>query len=522
MGILCSCASIVAPSGGKKDEKPPVLVKVVPEQHTVNFNSKKVVFEFDEYIQLVDKDKQLVISPIMKPAPQMEVRGKKLTITFNNDLKPNTTYTINFGKAVADLHESNAMNDFSYVFSTGSFIDSLTLKGKVVFAENLKTEKGILVMLYSSLNDSAPYNSMPDYYTRTNENGQFLIQNIAKGPFRLFALKDVDNNYRYNADEEFAGFVEKPVMGGDAEPLNIKLFKQKEQKVYIKESGLINAKEIRMILSGRPQTKLSTEVLNNPKVKILQTIASSYQDTVWLWLNDTLPDTLHLKVSDGMAIHDTLSIAPSRKFAGKLNQSISLISGAKMFPADSIVIACQVPVKSFNSEKLILKRDSISIITPTSSTYRPENQQIVIKAPFTEKNKWSVVFLREALIDIYNQPNDTLKLNFATAAYTDYGSLKVNLSGLLSGNYLLQLVDEKDVVLAEKKINSGGTYLFEGLLPAKCRLRLIFDQDNNGSFTSGNYLLGRLPESVWYNDEVITIRANWDIETNWNIKLNEK
>src|SRR5690606_11735862 len=150
MLMIGGCASVVAPIGGPKDTKAPELQNVSPAALTTHFSEKTIVFSFNEFIQLKDKEKQVVISPIMKPAPEMTVKGKKLIVTLKSPLKDSSTYTINFGNAICDLHEVSALADYTYVFSTGSFVDTLSVKGNVSYAENNKPEKGVLIMLYTS------------------------------------------------------------------------------------------------------------------------------------------------------------------------------------------------------------------------------------------------------------------------------------------------------------------------------------------------------------------------------------
>jgi hypothetical protein len=515
--LLGACASVVAPTGGKKDETDPKLKEVVPPEQTVNFSSEKVVFTFDEYIQLLDKDKQLVISPIIEPAPTFEVKGKKLTITFKKKLKDNTTYTINFGNAVADLHESNPLAGFRYVFSTGTYVDTLFVRGNVVFAENLKSEKGILVMLYTSEDDSLPYNNTPAYFARTDESGNFSIKNIAHGPYKIFALKDADNNYKYNQSDEWIAFDKTPVIGGDSTPVNLRMFKEADKKIFVKESKTINAYAF-SVLMNKPVGVLNIEPLQTAD-NIKLTNRSKTNDTLVVWLKDSISDTLSYKLSSENNWTDTLTISkPAKALRGHLKQIISLLSGTNIYPGNDVLLKTTIPVASVNKEKVLLMRDSTAS-QPFEMTFSDSaSTTITIKAATAEKNDWKLTLLPGALTDIYGNKNDTVFLNFHTNSYTDYGSIKIKVDGLSGSNYLLQLVDEKDMVISEKNISGNGSYLFEKMLPAKCKVRIINDADGNNVFTTGNYLLKQLPELVYYYKETLTLRANWDIEISWSIK----
>ncbi|MEO8149824.1 MAG: Ig-like domain-containing domain, partial [Bacteroidia bacterium] len=186
--LLClfvvSCAIRQQPSGGSKDLVPPKILHSLPENYTTNFIAKEIRIDFDEFIDLKELNKQLVISPLMKNDPEVSVKGKSLIIKLPDSLRQNTTYTLNFGNAIVDTHESNALDDFQYVFSTGPVLDSLQVNGEVKFAENLKTEKGIVVMLYNNLSDTVVYNTLPDYFAKTDSSGKFLIKNLRPDTYK--------------------------------------------------------------------------------------------------------------------------------------------------------------------------------------------------------------------------------------------------------------------------------------------------------------------------------------------------
>ncbi len=235
--FLASCAQVVAPGGGKKDTTPPNALKYTPDSASIHFNAKSVEILFDEFIQLQDLNNQLIISPPMDKTPDIKVKEKTLLIDFdkNEVLKPNTTYCISFGNSVQDLNENNPIENFQYIFSTGTFIDSLKLKGKVQNALNQYTEKGIVVMLYSDLSDSIVYKSQPDYFSKTLGDGTFQINNIKAGKYKLVAIKDVNNNYKYDGESESIGFVDAPIDVSEKQNILIDLFQEPTKKVYLKK-----------------------------------------------------------------------------------------------------------------------------------------------------------------------------------------------------------------------------------------------------------------------------------------------
>ena len=187
IGLIClififnSCAIQVPPSGGEKDTKPPKVLSTTPKNYSTNINANNIEIEFDEYVQLKDANTQLIISPLLNYQPTTKIRKKKLYIHISDTLKANTTYTLNFGTSISDLNEANLLENYQYIFSTGSILDSLKIKGKVENAFNLKKDKNQIVMLYRNSDDSIPYKERPLYFSKTNDEGEYSINNISSG-----------------------------------------------------------------------------------------------------------------------------------------------------------------------------------------------------------------------------------------------------------------------------------------------------------------------------------------------------
>ncbi len=206
--ILTRCAKVVAPTGGPKDEKHPLIVKVEPSFNTVNFNSKKINITFNEFIQLKDLNTNLVVSPPLEEKPEITVKGKTLVIELVSELQDSTTYNIYFGNSVQDFNEGNPIENFEYVFSTGDFIDSLSIKGQVVNSYNLLPEEGVFVMLYKDYEDSVPMKQLPVHVSKTNKEGFFQINNISNNQFKLFCLRDFNKNYLFDLPNEDIAFID--------------------------------------------------------------------------------------------------------------------------------------------------------------------------------------------------------------------------------------------------------------------------------------------------------------------------
>ena len=205
------CANAVAPTGGPKDDKPPVVVEAVPENHSINFNGKKIEITFDEYITLENANQNVLISPPLSEKPDIKLKNKTVVIKFKEDLAPNTTYTINFGASIKDLHEGNPFKDYVYSFSTGDHIDTLAIAGKVLNASDKKPVDGVYVSLYAADRDnldSLPMTTIPDYLTKTDKEGKFSLNGLADKKYLVFALKDANANLYFDLPNEEVAFLD--------------------------------------------------------------------------------------------------------------------------------------------------------------------------------------------------------------------------------------------------------------------------------------------------------------------------
>ncbi|MBR5639562.1 MAG: Ig-like domain-containing protein [Muribaculaceae bacterium] len=199
-----ACANIGSPEGGPRDYTPPVMLRSNPIPGAVNFNGKKVEIHFDEIVNIKDQTTRVIVSPAPKEQPVIRAQGKKITVEFQDDLEPNTTYVIDFTDAIEDNNEGNVLDGFSFAFSTGEHLDSLRVSGMVLRASDLEPMKNVVVGLHSNLSDSA-FSTLPfDRVSRTNSRGEFILRNVPPGEYHIFALRDVDNDYKMVRTEDIA------------------------------------------------------------------------------------------------------------------------------------------------------------------------------------------------------------------------------------------------------------------------------------------------------------------------------
>lgn len=207
--LFTDCAKMGSLTGGPRDEDPPTLVSSTPKNYSLNFDGDEIEIEFDEYIQLENVNQELVVSPPIDGRPDVRLKNESILIEIEDTLRPNTTYTLNFGRAIKDNNEGNPLTNFEFVFSTGDYLDSLSVSGRLLNAFDLKpSEEPVMIMLYDNIYDSVVMKEIPVYIGKTSENGNFRINNLKADTFKIFALKDANNNFLFDLPNEQIAFAD--------------------------------------------------------------------------------------------------------------------------------------------------------------------------------------------------------------------------------------------------------------------------------------------------------------------------
>lgn len=517
--LIASCAQIVNPTGGPKDRIPPRALKYVPDSAARNFQSKEIAIFFDEYIQLKDANSQLVISPPVKVMPELRVKGRALYIRFNDTLRSNTTYSLNFGSSIHDITEDNALDNFQYVFSTGPSIDSLSLSGKIVQAFDRKTEKGILVMLYDDLSDSVPYKKLPAYFSKTRPDGSYTINNIHPGAYKAFALKDANSNYTYDQGE-LVGFSSQPVtIGSMKDTLSMAVFMEKNSKIILKKKLTQHYGKMIFVFSG-PVDSLQLKPLDQTFPQ-QRTEYSAQRDTVVYWYSGSEPGQVSMLVKNNNAVLDTAEMILPKKNDTKRQRGAKLelamrasVSKAELLDVKkSITIELTNPVVSYDLSKIALTKGKDTLkfkLTYIDSVHR----KLLLDHPFAADSSYRLVFLKGAFTDMFGLTTDTMNIPFRVQPMKFYGTAKMK-ADLPAGNYIIQLLTEKDVVVREEPVKGSTTLNYELLRPGNYKIKLIYDENGNGKWDTGDYLKKIQPEKVSFYPGTINIRSNWDLDLEW-------
>ncbi|MBP6334475.1 MAG: Ig-like domain-containing protein [Bacteroidia bacterium] len=520
--IFISCAIQVAPSGGAQDIVPPGIEKTEPANYSTGFTGNEIAITFDEYIQLKDINSQLLVSPPLKKFPEVKVRKRTLFVQFDDTLEANTTYSFNFGNAIVDNNESNALENYQFVFSTGDVVDSLEISGTVENANDSKTEKDILVMLYKGSDDSLPFKKRPYYFGKTDASGKFRVRNISPGKYKVIGLKDANADYFYNPTEESIAFVDSSVQDG-TQDLLLKVFKEESKfkllKAYAETSG-----KVVCAFSGAADTLQMKWISDTSSLDIYSKLFSANKDTITIWYKNQQADTMMLSFPqlDG---NDTVTIRllkrDSKTFS-RVRQALVISPSTGVGTIQDLhrpfELVFNHPVESAKFDSVHFMEDSV-LIRPANFQFSDSlHRRLRYMGNWKAGTSYSVRIPSGQFHDIFQLPNDSLELQFTTRSETDYASL-TSVVTTAANRYpmIVQLVDDKDLVFSQQIIYSDTTQTINFLSPGVYKLKFIQDSNKNGRWDSGSYLEHRQPERVYYYPESIQIRANWDVEIKWQL-----
>lgn len=522
VAALIQCARRGNPTGGPKDLAPPILIKAEPENMTIEFKAKRIRLYFDEYITLKDIQEQLIVSPPLKYTPEISPQGgasKYVEIKIKDTLRENTTYTLNFGQSIVDHNEGNPNSFLTYVFSTGDYIDSLTVSGVVKDAFKRKADEFISVMLYeldTAYTDSTVFQKPPNYITNTLDSTViFTLKNLKEGKYAMFALKDEAKNNMFDQNADKIAFIRDTIDLPTDTTYLLSLFKEiPNYSIQVPSFQAMNkivfgyygeANDFRI----EPLTKLPDSV--NYKV-----LKERDKDTLNFWFTPTDIDSIvFLAINDRLALIDTFTVKSRKVDTDSLvlrpNQNGSLDFNKTLF------IGANTPLVSLDSTLFqIRNKDSVEV----NFKVLIDSIENKIDFDFTpEPNEsYTLNILPGAIIDFFEETNDTLNLRFSTNSPADYGNLRLKIEvDSMAYPLLVQLTDDKGVTKQEQYALRPKIFEFNNIEPTKYFIRVIFDANANEKWDTGNYMKNLQPERVSYYPDTLEVRANWELEQTFTI-----
>jgi uncharacterized protein (DUF2141 family) len=540
-----ACATIVSPTGGPKDVTPPKMLKSEPKNLSTNFRGKKILLDFNEYADLKTPEKFILISPPMAETPDLKVKGRSITIKIKDSLRVNTTYNFYLGDAIVDITEGNPITNFNFAFSTGPEIDSLSLTGNVTDAFTRLPVKGALVMLYTDFTDSLPMKHIPVYVSRSLDNGNFRLNNLAAGKYRVVALVDGNSDYMYNLPTETIGFYSDTVQPyysnvdmsdtnavkadlENARRISIDMFAEPDSIQRVLKSVIASANRLSIAFRYR-MTSPGFKALNVPDtLPWAITEWNNNSDTLNAWLLNK-PDTLKLEVSENGKVLDTIRISTSMKVTGKSRNSV--VTNYLKFVSSSgngilgygkpLMLSFANPVKEYDLTKLhltIYTKTDTSFVTPSSQFTDSIHRHLLITYKWNSTDKYDLYVPKATFTDIYSDTCDSTHVAFKIRPIEDYGTFVVNVKRTET-NYpvIIQLLGEKGVVIDQQSITTEQKVNFGLLRPGKYGLKAIMDVNGNGRWDTGQFIKKIQPERVLVHPKIFEVRTNWDLEETWDL-----
>ena len=514
------CAKKGRPSGGLRDTIAPVILRSAPENFTTNFKNNEIRITFDEFIKLKDISKELIISPPLKYPPVITPLSvsKVLKIKILDTLKDNTTYSFNFGNSILDNNEGNLFPNYKYVFSTGSYIDSLTLKGTAIDALLPKTDFPTTVALYQvdqSYKDSLVFLEKPTYITTTlDETNNFELSNLKQGTYQLIALKEQTRNYTFQPKTDKIGFYKDLITIPTDSLFELRLFKEvpdfKPTRPKLESSNRIS-----FGYEGKTdnyQITLLTPMEDDFQYQVLK---QPGRDTLNFWFKPKVTKDSLVFVTKNKLQIDTTTVRFRELYSDSLR--LTAINDRLISLGDTLKLKANTPLVAISSEKIsVVTKDSLAIDFVAQINTKENAAQIVFDKQ--EEQLYSITLRNGALTDYLSNTNDSIVYRQQVKPIADFASLNLTLDNADEFPLLIELIDEKFKVVKQTYLEANAPVFFEHINPGKYFIRLIMDQNKNKIWDPGNFLDKLAPERVVYYPSIIELRANWSWSETFTLK----
>lgn len=579
--VMYSCANIGNPSGGPSggpiDKTPPIFMRSNPTPNAVNVKDRKIEIFFDEIVTLKDPSTKIIVSPAQTEMPRMSALGRKVTVELVDSLLPNTTYTIDFSNSIQDNNEGNAIDNFAFAFSTGSVIDSMRVSGYVLDSRTLEPMQSVVVGLQSNLADSAFHKEKLQRVALTNDRGQFTIRNVSPGSYHIFALKDLDRDYKFGNPTEDIAFLDSiivPSIGSreaadtvynDLNEIDtimratrpayfpndilLSMFNEDRKSQYLANNLRVDSTRISLTFAAASDTLPSLSIVGRNDVpdQWYTLERSQTNDTLTYWIRpphlvsaDTLMvATTYLRTDTASNLSwgtDTLKFTFQRQKAKKKKKneetdSLEQIRFMELHPLANgtqevyapLLLQTGTPIERYSREAFHLQRKlqndttfypaEIKSIALRDSTL--SRRDLMLKVDWEPGAAYTLAVDSLAMTDIYGLQTKPLKVDFNVRKMEEYGNIVFNIPAVRD-SAIVELLDGTEKIVLRAPVKSHRAELLN-LLPGKYYARLFIDRNGNGKYDTGNYDMHLQPEETVYYPGAINLKKNWDVEQTWDI-----
>lgn len=575
--VMYSCANIGNPSGGPIDKTPPIFMRSNPTPNAVNVKDRKIEIFFDEIVTLKDPSTKIIVSPAQTEMPRMSALGRKVTVELVDSLLPNTTYTIDFSNSIQDNNEGNAIDNFAFAFSTGSVIDSMRVSGYVLDSRTLEPMQSVVVGLQSNLADSAFHKEKLQRVALTNDRGQFTIRNVSPGSYHIFALKDLDRDYKFGNPTEDIAFLDSiivPSIGSreaadtvynDLNEIDtimratrpayfpndilLSMFNEDRKSQYLANNLRVDSTRISLTFAAASDTLPSLSIVGRNDVpdQWYTLERSQTNDTLTYWIRpphlvsaDTLMvATTYLRTDTASNLSwgtDTLKFTFQRQKAKKKKKneetdSLEQIRFMELHPLANgtqevyapLLLQTGTPIERYSREAFHLQRKlqndtifypaEIKSIALRDSTL--SRRDLMLKVDWEPGAAYTLAVDSLAMTDIYGLQTKPLKVDFNVRKMEEYGNIVFNIPAVRD-SAIVELLDGTEKIVLRAPVKNHRAELLN-LLPGKYYARLFIDRNGNGKYDTGNYDMHLQPEETVYYPGAINLKKNWDVEQTWDI-----
>lgn len=575
--VMYSCANIGNPSGGPIDKTPPIFMRSNPTPNAVNVKDRKIEIFFDEIVTLKDPSTKIIVSPAQTEMPRMSALGRKVTVELVDSLLPNTTYTIDFSNSIQDNNEGNAIDNFAFAFSTGSVIDSMRVSGYVLDSRTLEPMQSVVVGLQSNLADSAFHKEKLQRVALTNDRGQFTIRNVSPESYHIFALKDLDRDYKFGNPTEDIAFLDSiivPSIGSreaadtvynDLNEIDtimratrpayfpndilLSMFNEDRKSQYLANNLRVDSTRISLTFAAASDTLPSLSIVGRNDVpdQWYTLERSQTNDTLTYWIRpphlvsaDTLMvATTYLRTDTASNLSwgtDTLKFTFQRQKAKKKKKneetdSLEQMRFMELHPLANgtqevyapLLLQTGTPIERYSREAFHLQRKlqndtifypaEIKSIALRDSTLN--RRDLMLKVDWEPGAAYTLAVDSLAMTDIYGLQTKPLKVDFNVRKMEEYGNIVFNITAVRD-SAIVELLDGTEKIVLRAPVKNHRAELLN-LLPGKYYARLFIDRNGNGKYDTGNYDMHLQPEETVYYPGAINLKKNWDVEQTWDI-----